>query len=258
MAQSLSTEQLKDVLTYPFKDPDWKRKLAIAFAIAFFSFVIPLVFPWIFLIGYCGRIQQRIIHQGDEPSLPEWTGWGELFMLGLKRFGAGLVFALPAQLLMISGYVVMIPLPVIAAFLEETGQVAPPVLAALAVLGTLAGMAVMAVGGLVGIVLGIVTPAALGHVSARETFSAAFRVREWWSIFRANLAGYLLAFVILLGLGFAAYIVASILYLTIVLCCLTPLVYSAAAVYLSLVSSALFATAYREGVQRLAGESVDL
>ena len=51
MAQSLSTEQLKDVLTYPFKDPDWKRKLAIAFAIAFFSFVIPLVFPWIFLMG---------------------------------------------------------------------------------------------------------------------------------------------------------------------------------------------------------------
>ena len=109
----------------------------------------------------------------------------------------------------------------------------------------------------VGLVTGFVTPVAMMHTVAKDDFSAAFRVREWWPILRANLTGFLLSYVIVMGVWFAMTFVVQFLYLTIVLCCLVPFAFSVLIAYVLLVSNALFALAYRDGVANLSGEGAE-
>jgi hypothetical protein len=68
---------------------------------------------------------------------------------------------------------------------------------------------------------------------------------------------FLFSYLILMGTWFAATFAMQFLYLTLVLCCLVPFAWSAAIAFVMIVSSAMFAQAYREGVQDLASASTD-
>jgi len=95
-------------------------------------------------------------------------------------------------------------------------------------------------------------PVAVGHVIATDQFSAAFRVREWWPIFRANLSGYVITYVLMFGFWMVLSFAIQILYFTIIFCCLLPFVMAFIMMYFMIIASILFAQAYRVGVQKLA------
>jgi predicted anti-sigma-YlaC factor YlaD len=257
MTQNSTHPNFKDLFFYPFGDSDWKRKLVIASVITFFGIVVPLIIPIIFLAGYCERIMRRIIQEGEGPFLPEWDDWGSLFANGAGLFGAGLIYSLPGIVLFVAGYGLMMSVPFTAEYMEASSNSSPDTFDLFFLAGMFGGMALFGVGMLAGIVTGIMTPPALAHSVAAGKFSAAFRVQEWWPIFRANLTGFLLSYVILMGTGFAATFIMQFLYLTLVLCCLVPFAWSATAAFVMIVSSAMFAQAYREGVQNLASKSAD-
>ena len=257
MTQNRATSNLKDSLFYPFSDSDWKRKLVIASVIAFFGVVIPLIIPIILLVGYCKRIMRRIIQEGEDPFLPEWDDWGNLFANGVGLFGVGLIYSLPSIVLFVAGYGLMMSVPFIAEYVEASGNSLPYDFDLFFLAGTFGGMAIFGVSMLASIITGVMMPPALAHAVAKDEFSAAFRVREWWPIFRTNLTGFLFSYVILMGTWFAANFVMQFLYMTLVLCCLVPFAWSAATAVVMVVSSAMFAQAYREGVQNLTGESAD-
>ena len=103
-----------------------------------------------------------------------------------------------------------------------------------------------------GIVISAPIQAAIGHAIARKEFAAAFRVREWWPILRANLGGFILNFALIVGLTMALSVLYQVLYVTVVLCCLIPVVMSVTTFYNSIVSLTLCARAYRTGMQKLA------
>ena len=118
-------------------------------------------------------------------------------------------------------------------------------------LGTFGGMALFGLGLVLTFIVGLITPAMICHVIAEDDFSAAFRFREWWNIFRANLSGFAITYLIVLGLFTILNFVNQILYMTIILCCLLPFIMIPATFYIMTTTSVLFGQAYREGVQNI-------
>jgi hypothetical protein len=247
---------IQRLFTYPFEDADWKQKLLIASLTALVGAVIPLVVPLVFLAGYCEKIIRRIVQENGEPYLPEWDDWNALFVSGFKLFGAGFLYTLPVIVLFVGGYALMMVPAIAVEFMKY--QPMPFDWDGVFFGSMVGGMGAFGLAMVLGLVTGFVSPVAMMHTVAKDDFSAAFRVREWWPILRANMTGFLLSYVIVMGVWFAATFVVQFLYLTIVLCCLVPFAFSVLAAYVMLVSSALFACAYRDGVASLSSESTEV
>jgi hypothetical protein len=90
-------------------------------------------------------------------------------------------------------------------------------------------------------------PAALAHFATQDRLGAAFSVREWWPILKANRMGYFISFVSVIGIFGLAYFAFFILYSTLVLLCLAIFILAPIGFYTSLVGASLFGEAYREG-----------
>jgi hypothetical protein len=245
MAKKNMTVDIAGALEFPFQDPDWLKKLAIAGLLVFISF-IP-VLPTVILLGYLGEIIRRIVVNKEPASLPEWDDLSTYFQSGFRLFGAGFIYMLPAGILMTIGYVGMM-LPV---FLMELGGMSESEALWMIMIGYLAGFGLMGIGAIVSMITGLILPVAGTHVAVKEDFSAAFRFNQIWEIFKANWSGFLVSFLILIGASIILYYASYFLVITIVLCCLYPFAISGIAAYLGFVGAALFGESYRLGVDRI-------
>jgi len=257
MAAVNSGQAVQDILAFPLRDRDWVRKLGIACGLSLANFIVPIL-PAAVVYGYVARMMRRMMDEGGPPVLPEWEDWGELLVSGLKLLGAALVYMLPALAVGIGGYVVMMSLPFVAAILTESQRMPIGAMPLLSIVGMLGGMAGFGLAMLLGGAAWIVLPVALCHQIAAGEFGAAFRLREWWAVLRANVSGFALTFVIFMGVSFVMTFVGQVLYLTVVLCCLMPIVMTAISTYTSAVIGALYAEAYRAGAQTAAATTVDV
>jgi hypothetical protein len=256
-AQSFSTDNLKALLAFPFQDDDWKNKFLIGSLIVFAGFVIPLI-PFFFLYGYMMQIMHHIIVDKDKPRLPAWDDWGKLFVDGLKLLGVALIYMLPVVVLFMIGFfiVFLLPLlgiPIAAIGGEENPEVAGAAFGILTLVSMLAYFVLFGLGMILALLIGVILPAVLGHVVATDDFGAAFRFKEWRAIFRANLGGFLLAYLVLIVVSMVVNSVLVLLYCTIILCCFVPFLTAPVTLYLVVIAGALFGQAYRDGVQRLGG-----
>jgi hypothetical protein len=248
-----SLEGTKKAVFFPFHGKNWGLKLLIGSALGLANYVIPFV-PLIPLYGYAGQIAKRIIIEGEDPELPEWKDWGLYFTDGIKLFGATIIFMFPAILLMVGGYLLMFGMNFAFMFdpnfLKSAESVTPFLLSSMA--GAFVGMAIMMLGMLLGFVTGLFLPPALGHLIAKGQFSAAFRIREWWPIFKSNFGGYLLMFALLYGINIGMMWICYMFYFTIVLCFLMPFALAATTFLLSIIHFSLIAVTYRDGTQKIA------
>jgi hypothetical protein len=250
MSQSFTSSDLQRLLGFPFRDPRWKTKWLIAGALMLAGMIIPIV-PTLFLYGYFAEVMRRVIAGGQEPSLPEWDDWSQKLLDGLRLAGAGLVYCLPLILLFLVGMGLYIGLSIVP-LLVAGAEASSPEVALAPLVGSGVWMLVMGVAMILGLVTGAILPGPIAHTVAKGEFAAALRFREWWPIFRANLGGFLLAYVLLMGVGMVLSLVTQVLYLTIVLCILAPFVLAVTSVYLLLIAGVLFGQAYRTGVEKVA------
>jgi hypothetical protein len=256
MAQSFTTQGLQDVFSYPFQDPHWKEKFLIGSLFAFLSIILSptiiLAFvPAIFLYGYFARVLRTVIVERVEPSLPEWDDWNDLFRDGAKLLAVGLIYSLPIIVLFVLAYGSMFLMVLAGDLVEEAGGGGAPLVALVPMAGLFGFMGLFALGMLASILVGSLLPAILGHVIAKDQFGAAFRFGEWWAVLRANLGGFLIVYILAIGLQIVTGFALNILYMTIVLCCLIPFALAPISVYLMVVTGALFGEAYRSGAERL-------
>jgi hypothetical protein len=252
MAGQATVDQIQHLFAYPFRDPQWKRKLLIIFALNIGGFLIPIL-PWLLLSGYLAKTFRGWIRDADDLKLPQWEDWNELFLLGLRMTVIFIVAFAPLFILFLLGYsAFMVPMIAIE-FSQEaaTGEALGPLLAP--IFGMFAGMMLFGVSILFALGLGIVLPPAMGHAISEDKLSAAFRVREWWPILRANFAGYLLSYIFVLGTFFLLTYLLQVLYMTIILCWTFPFISAATSVYIGLIAAALFGQAYRVGAEKAAG-----
>ena len=190
MTISTTTQQFQNVFSFPFKDPDWFKKLAIGSLLIVAGFIIPIS-PILFIFRYVMRVMRRIIVEAGEPYLPEWEDWGQLFIDGLKLLGAGLIYAIPALILPYLGYMIAFLPAFLVPWLEVIVDTSSGGSALFPLLGTMLGFWVMGLGILLAVAVGILVPAALSHLVAKDRFSAAFEINAWWRLFKSELHRFL-------------------------------------------------------------------
>ncbi|MBN1810980.1 MAG: DUF4013 domain-containing protein [Anaerolineae bacterium] len=262
MSQELTTTSIKTLLKFPFKGRDWRGRFLIG-TLLYLACFVPILglAAGILIVGYVIQVMRRA-SKGEELTMPAWDDWGGMLKDGLQGLVVQIVYMLPGLVVFYGGmflyFVAIIGSNILIPFMgSENGDPTVGILFILLFFGSFAIMFLsMAVGGLL-MILGMVPlPMALAHFSAQGKVSAAFRVREWWPLLRANKLGYFIAWVIVAGVGAISYLALMPLYLALsftffllpflmffVLIILVPLY-----LYLSMVGAAVFGRTYWESV----------
>jgi hypothetical protein len=250
MNTAISLDGAQAILTYPFKDPRWKMKILIGALIGFAGRFIPIV-PSILLLGYSATIMRGIIVDNAGASLPEWEDWGTFFSRGLRIFGVMVIFLLPIIVLFVGAYfLMMIPFITAVTTADQYGRSMSSELTGFQILGSFGGLGMFLLGLLLSLPISIFLPPAIAHSVAKDSFAAAFHFREQWKILRANFGGFFTSIILLMGLYYLLIFAMQMMYFTVILCCLLPIVISLVTLYMSLVSAAAVAEAYRRGVEK--------
>lgn len=235
---------LTQILLFPVKDSESRRYFFIGCAVALAGFIIPIV-PYLLLFGYAAQIATQIF-KGETPRMTAWNDWGRLLQDGARVFGVRMAYALPVLVLAFPMMAAGIAMPIIMDNVNSSELEA--VMAIFVLVMLLFGCLIT----LLSLPLGLVIPAAEMHAVAKNEFAAGFRFREWWGIFRANLGGFVLTFVIIYAASMVLTIIMQILIATLILACLLPLFIPAITTYVTLVMYAMIAQAYKVGRDKLA------
>lgn len=168
--------------SFPFKDPDWIKKIAIAGVIN----IIPLL-GQIAVLGWTILLAKRVI-AGEEFPMPDWGEASEIFTAGLKAFAIGFIYALPVM-------IVMVPTSLLGAFDNSNNSFS--ILQALAIcLGCVMGI--------YGLLISFLWPVAAGELAASGDIAAAISPRRIFTLVRAAPAAYLIVFLGTLASGIVA------------------------------------------------------
>jgi len=237
MQTANSKNKFQEAFTYPFTDPAWISKLAIAAGLSLFNV---LIIPIFLVAGYGYRIMQGVIVGREPPELPEWEDWGGLLKDGVRVYTVGLVYTLPAILMMLASVALIF---VSAIPMVDNGSVEPWMLVLW--LSMPVGISLIMV---LSIPLQLIGQVAMAQLVAKDRFSAAFQIGELWAIFKANAGGFVLTWLIVTAATIGIAFVSQFVMFTVVLCVIYPLVIAAGSVYIALVSYVLYAQAYVEAV----------
>lgn len=161
-----------DVFT---KDPDIAKKLLIGSLLVLSGIGMIAVMGWMLAI-------MRQVQRGDEPTLPPFEDFGNLFVDGLKLLGIGVVWSLPVAV-----FVVLMTIAGIAApsFMNNADDAAM-----LLIILNLC---------IVGLVFAFLVPVfilfvpAAGHLAETGELKEALDPRRALATFRTNPGGFLLA-----------------------------------------------------------------
>jgi hypothetical protein len=250
MMQMFSTIRMKDLLIYPFKQENSANKILIGSLLTFAGSIIPIL-PSLVVTGYLMKIARRIIDGDGQLSLPEWDNWGEYLKDGFKLFGATFIYTLPIFVIMGFGYTLYF-----ASFMgmminsNSTGYSSGPE-TILPFLGMMVLFLTMGIVIILSLIEGLILPPAIMHLVHTGEFSSAFKFKEWWPVLRRNFWGFFISFVFIMGLYYFLMLGMSLLYMTIVLCVLIPLVIAPMGFIMGLWSTPLLAQSYRDGMDRV-------
>ena len=238
----LSNFNIEHILAFPFKETESRKNFLIGALVYFASFIIPIL-PLIFVMGYIARIMRQVFN-GETPHMPAWDDWEAMLKDGLYLFGIRIVYALPLIIILLPLFFGMMFLPL---WLNSN----PGSDNSLVLLPFLFfGIAMIFIFPL-SLALGIIVPTAELHTIAHNDFAAGFRIREWWAIFRANLGGFVLAYLVSMVASFVLTFIVQVAMITIVLICVLPFIMPAITFYITLVMYTAFAQAYKDGKDRL-------
>ncbi|TMC57331.1 MAG: DUF4013 domain-containing protein [Chloroflexi bacterium] len=174
--------------TFMTEDPQWINKLLIAgvmlLAGVLLSFIIVGIVPLLIFAGYMVELLQNTASGNPQP-LPEWNDFGTKLMKGLHVAAIGIVYALPLILFACCQFVLGIAIGG-----AKGGTNAQPN-ETLATLSTLVGLCFGCFAAVYGIVLAVVTPAAITQYAVTAQLPAAFRFSEVIAYIRNNASNYI-------------------------------------------------------------------
>ncbi len=248
---SVAANPIETLVLFPFQpDPKRTETWLIGGLIALAAGFVPLL-PYALLVGHGARIS-RDVQAGRPLMLPEWQDLATYLIDGFKVLGVSLVYCLPAIVLLFAGYGVVFGSMIIP-FVASGGdpdRLDPTVFGMSIVGGQVVLFSLVGIGTILLLIgLALASPA-IQHMLATGRFASAFDMRAWWPMVRTNISGWLLAFLVLLGINLVLSLMINVLVLTVILCVLLPIVAPLVQLYLTWVGAALFAEAYRVGRER--------
>lgn len=247
MDLNISMNSLKHLFSFPFHDPRWKEKFLIGTGLCAAGFFIPLL-PLLPVAGYGARLLRAGAANSNPETLPEWDDWGDLLLDGLRLTGVGLLFMLPTWFIMIFGFTIYFGSFTFLPFMDASrgGRAAGLLMVYLLSLGLM--FLGMGLGTLLSLAASVVIPPAQAHVAVSRRFAALFEFGSWWKVLRANLGGFLLVLLLMFALYFAGLLAWQVMYLTVILCLVAPLLLMPLLFYGIVIYHRLVGQAYREGL----------
>ena len=233
---------IEHILTFPIKEAGARKNFLIGILVYFAGFIIPIL-PMVLVMGYVARIMRQVIN-GEEPHMPAWDDWESMLQDGARIYGVRIVYTLPLFVIFFPLFIGSMGLPL---WMDSTNN-SNEMLILLPII--LFGLMMLVIVPL-SLALGIIVPAAEAHTIAHNEFAAGFRIREWWRIFRANLGGFIIAYLISMIASLVLTIITQIAMATLILICLLPFIFPATMLYIMLVMYTAFAQAYRDGQNRI-------
>lgn len=237
----------QETLLFPVRDSESRKQFLVACLVMFIGFIIPLL-PTFVLMGYCFKIMRQVIEEHTQPSMPDWgqSDWSQMFMDGLRLFGAQITLTLPLFILLCGSMAFMmlgsVGLPALAA--NDNTQSFMPI----SFIFMSLGVGVMMIFSVLSFPYGILISAALPHVVAKNSFAAAFEFKEWFTIFRKALGQFIIGYIMIMAASFVFMFVIQFALITIVLICIVPILIIPYSAYLSIVSTTIYAQAYVTGL----------
>lgn len=233
---------LNEILMFPLKEEN-RKHLYIGIVVSLLAFIIPIA-PYLILFGYGAQIAKQILNN-ESPRLVAWDDWGKLFKDGLKVFAARFIVGIPILIFVIPFVIVSFIFPFMMenASSSEIEKIMP--IYFLIIFGSMCFIFPIS------IVMALVIPAAEMQVIENDDFSALFRFKEWWQIFRANLSGFIAAFGIYYLVSMALIFAVQIIFATVILSCLVIVLFPTITFYLMLIMYVTSAIAYRDGKAKL-------
>lgn len=233
---------LNEILMFPLKEEN-RKHLYIGIAVSLLAFIIPIA-PYIILFGYGAQIAKQILNN-ESPRLIAWDDWEKLFKDGLKVFGARFVVGIPILIFVIPIIIVSFIFPFL---LENASPSEVETILPVYFLVIFGGVCFIIP---ISLVMAVIIPAAEMKVIETDDFSALFRFKEWWQVFRANLGGFIAAFGIYYLLSFVLTFAVQIILVTIILSCLLIVLLPAIAFYITIIMYVTGAIAYKDGKAKL-------
>ncbi len=244
----------QETLTWPFKGPDWKNRFIIGSALFLAVSYVPLIgILAIFVIyGYALGIM-RAVMRGEPPTMPAWEKLGELLVDGLKAAGSAIGYMLPGLLAFVCSYLVLFA-SIFGGTLSAAstpGRTPNPSLGPIFVVGWFGFILLLFIGLALIFIAAIPTPLAVAQYARTGQIGSGYRLGEMWQIFRANVGGFLLAWVVHLGIGSVMSTAILLAYATIILCLALPIILAPIGFYTILMYVNLFGMAYRDGIAKV-------
>jgi len=247
MDLSASMQATKDLFLFPFRDKNWKNKLLIGVGMTLASMAIPII-PWFFTAGYGARLMRAGAANSTSEDLPEWDDWGDLMLDGLRLLGAGLLVSLPGIILMGGGWLFYM---VGVINFSSTGEHASSGDAWMMIFSMMVMFFTMGLGMVLWMAALVVSPPAMAHIAVQRRFSALFDIKGWGRILRVNFSGFVLAVMLFFAVYWVMMLAFQILYFTIILCFLAPLLIMPIAFYCGVVYQRLIGQAYGDALRKL-------
>jgi hypothetical protein len=212
-----------EAFRFATEDKKWIEKIAVAAVLIF------TVIGWLAVIGWMLELVRRVV-RGEAEVLPPWTNLGKYFVDGLMVVVIGFVWMLPIIILNAC-------LGGLAGLLSgsQGDNSGGGVVVFMNICLTFISLAY-------GLAVSFLTPPMMGIYALQGTFSEAVNPAKAWRLARANLGGFLIAWLMAGIVGVAASLIGTIL-------CLIGIFPLAA--YASAVSGHLYGQAYREGMASL-------
>jgi len=173
---------VQKAFSFPFKDHEWPVKLLIGSVLA----ILPIVS--FFANGYAYNIFKRELRR-EEPILPEWDNWGDLFVQGFLIFAIEFIYMIIPLLFVIFGSVLLF------------GTMSDLFLRDYLVSASIAGAMFLGAGILLFFAVVFISPMAIcNYAKYGEDFSAAFKLWEIIPNISRVFGDYLIAFVLIFAL----------------------------------------------------------
>ncbi len=237
-----------ELLTFPFKGEKWFGKIAIGMLMGMAGMLLfPLMWP---LYGMGVRVMRQTM-QGQNPSMPDWDDWGELFKEGVRYWGVLAIYSLP-------NWIVLGPVYALYALgvINFIRGIDDPALFFRAIAFWSAGTGLSMVVMLPLLFLSFLALIASTRMIAQDSFKSAFELKEVWALMRKGFKHYAIAMLIYYAIIIGLSMTASILTSTVVLSCLYPFLLGVAALLGRLAVGTLFGMAYHETMGGDAPEKV--
>jgi hypothetical protein len=252
MNESSMLMQVRDLLKFPFRGPNWVNRMLVGLGVLIAGGIIP-VLPGLVWWGYMLQIMREAAN-GEGEGLPEWKDWGRLLLDGLRMAVVEFTFLLPGLLVTLVGFKIYlisaIAFPIYIINSQQT-QSSFSLAITLLVVGLIIFILSLIVGRVLFFLGTLPLPVAITHMAVEGKLSAGFSFRSWFPILWKNKGVYLAAWVIIIGLvgilvTFLSTVYMFILFLWIFAIIVISILATPFILYLALVFARIFGLFYRE------------